>query len=74
MHKYFNEYEPNFKSEKGQTELFMITNMSNSLITIMIPSESSVYEDDTLPDLTQKEDIRTGNYIDISDRRKNFHG
>ena len=30
-------------SQKGQTELFTITNMTNSLITIMIPRESSVY-------------------------------
>ena len=59
-------------SQKGQTELFTITNMPISPITIMIPSESSVYEDDTLPDLTQKEDIRTGNYIDISDEERTF--
>ena len=38
----------------------------------MIPSESSVYEDDTLPDLTQEQDIRTGNYIDISDEERTF--
>ena len=46
--------------------------MTNSLITIIIPSESSVYEDDTLPDLTQEQDIRTGNCIDISDEERTF--
>ena len=30
-------------SQQGGTELFLITNMTNSLITITIPSESSEY-------------------------------
>ena len=59
-------------SQQGGTELFLITNMTNSPITITIPSKSSVYEDDTLPDLTQEQDIRTGNYIDISDEERTF--
>ena len=59
-------------SQQGGTELFLITNMTNSPIAIMIPSESSVYEDNTLPDLTQEQDIRTGNYMDISDEERTF--
>ena len=59
-------------SQQGGTELFLITNTTNSPITITIPSKSSVYEDDTLPDLTQEQDIRTGNYIDISDEERTF--
>ena len=56
--------------------MFMITNTTNRLITIMIPSfngsESSVYNDNTLPDLTPQEEVKIGNYQDISDEERTF--
>ena len=63
--------------KSGNTiEVFTITNMTDSLITIMIPSfngsDSSVYDDNTLPDLTQEEEVRIGNYKDISDEERTF--
>ena len=52
-------------------EVFTITNMTNSPITITIPSfkesDSLVYDDNTLPNFTQEEEVRIGNYKDISD-------
>ena len=50
--------------------------MTNSPITIMIPSfkgsDSSVYNDNTLPNLTQQEEVRIGNHKDISDEERTF--
>ena len=62
-------------TSSGNTmEVFTITNMTDSLITIMIPSfnqsDSSVY--DTLPDLTKEEEVRIGNYNDILDQERTF--
>ena len=63
--------------KSGNTiEVFTITNTTNSLVTIMIPSfkgsESSVYDDNTLPNLTQQEEVRIANYKDISDEERTF--
>ena len=64
-------------TSSGNTmEVFTITNMTDSLITIMIPSfkgsDSSVYDENTLPDLTKEEEVRIGNYNDILDEERKF--
>ena len=62
-------------SSGNKMEVFTITNTTDSPITITIPSfnrsDSSVYDDNTLPDLT-KEEVRIGNYNDISDKERTF--
>ena len=63
-------------SSDNTMEVFTITNMTDSLITITIPSfngsDSSVYDDNTLPNLTKEEEVRIGNYNDISDEERTF--
>ena len=63
-------------SSGKKMEVFTITNTTDSLITIIIPSsngsDSSVYDDNTLPNLTKEEEVRIGNYNDISDEERTF--
>ena len=64
-------------TSSGNTmEVFTITNMTDSPITIMIPrfnqSDSSVYDDNTLPNLTKEEEVRIGNYNNILDQERTF--
>ena len=73
----FTNTNPTSSDKSGNTiEVFTITDMTNSPITIMIPSfkgsESSVYDNNTLPDLTQQEEVGIGNYKDISDEERTF--
>ena len=65
-------------SSGNKMEVFTITNTTDSPITIPIPSfnrsDSSVYDDNTLPDLTREEEVRRGKYNDISDEERNIYG
>ena len=66
-------------SSGNKMEVFTITNTTDSPITITIPSfngsDSSVYDDNTLPNLTkEEEEVRIGNYNNISDEERTFMG
>ena len=60
-------------SSGNKMEVFTITYTTDSPITITIPSfngsNSSVYDDNTLPNLTKEEEVRIGNYNNISEER-----
>ena len=59
-------------------EMFMITNMTSTPITITIPhieTQTILYDDDKLPDLTQMGTEQKGpsnTYVDISDDKPTF--
>ena len=63
-------------SSGNKMEVFTITNTTDHPITITIPSfnrsDSSVYDDNTLSNLTKEEVVRIGNYNDISDEERAF--
>ena len=63
-------------SSGNTMKVFTITNMTDSPITITIPSfnqsDSSVYDDNTLPNLTKEQEVGIGNYNNISDQERTF--